>query len=238
MKKRILAFLLFLALLCPGSRALAAATVTGAITTDGTNPVKQSMVYLINTVGLCQYQHYTTTDDNGIYTFSNIDADSYGLGVVPNASVDGQTYAIQTYYDQQNSMCSATVFDVPATGTVTINMLVAIGGKLSGKIKNACGQPVAASVWCSSNNPSSSGYMSGTASADGTYTTSAGQAGTYVCSSYYNGVSYYYNGVTQQAQATPITITVGATVPNIDFTFPTCASTGSNVVVVPLNTCN
>jgi hypothetical protein len=147
-------------------------------------------------------------------------------------------YASQ-YYDHTYDYSSATM--VAATSGVTtpnIDFALAPGGSISGTVTDALGTPIAGAWMAADRNASAGGGGWATSAADGTYVITNLAPGSDVVSASVPGCppasppsspppaggpctpypAWFYNGVCEYLAATPVSVTSGGVVTNINIT--------------------
>jgi len=218
----LLAVILGLTAVLPAARVMAAGTVTGTVTYEGT-PMPGISVYLCQSQGgvddyLCLS---VETGPNGVYTFTSATAgDGNYLYTAPSG------YHPVTFYPHAYWEPDAETFTIVDGASTTRDISLLIGGIISGKV-TVNGKPVhGALVSCNSGQYDDRFRHS---RADGTYQLLPVLPGEYRCHAL---TSYhYYDNKNSWETADKIVVNANQTNTDINFNI----TFGSPVVVVPLS---
>ncbi len=212
-----------------------AGTVSGVVK-DGNGNAISGATIKVYSVGVDGYTYWTaTSDSNGNYSCT-----LYYTGYYTFSAQSGNLYDMKYYYISSEITAKAPRFTKPFlvsdTDTITINPVIdSGGGAISGKVLYSDGTPVI-SQYVSCYSPYSDGSDGNTnTSQDGTFTIGGLIPAThYTCYVYYNGMSHYYDNVTDWSKRTDIVVNANTTTGGIDFTLEK-AKTTKAVVVIPMN---
>ncbi len=168
------------------------------------------------------YQVFSrNTDASGNVSIPGVPAGSYFL-----RTLNSRGY-IDEFWDDRiqvfTTVLNSTPYVVPGPGTYPITWPLASGGRISGRVTDGAGNPIAG-VSVNAFWPTGSSFSGGTTDAGGNYTTGAGlPSGTYFARTS-NGLGYQneiYNdlpaGLLSPTSGTPITVTAPSTTPNVNF---------------------
>ena len=149
------------------------------------------------------------TNEAGEYTITGLDSGEYAVKFSAN------TYVPQ-YYNGKVTAAEATPVSVTAGLTTTgINASLHVGGEITGKVTEASSKKaVAGTVVCATN---SSGGNCGLTNEAGEYTITSLDTGEYTLK--FSAATYvpqYYNGKAEASEATPVSVTAGATTASIN----------------------
>lgn len=164
-----------------------------------------------------------TTSGGGFYELGALPAGNYILRAQPDPAL-GQFY-VTTFYNNQFTPQTATPITIASANRTGININCATGGTIVGTVTALAGgaplQSIDLDVYDALGNRMP---QSAATAADGTYVMGVIPAGTYklrVDPTIAQGYPLtYYNGVYNQADATPITVTAGQATSNINFALP------------------
>ncbi len=189
-------------------------SISGVVSQAATDTPVVGAVVFVNDSQTGAAQGNTSTGADGSYTVSGLATGTYRVHV--NATAQG--YPLR-YYDGASDAESATLVSVVnGIDTSSIDFTLPSGGSISGVVLLASTDtPVAnADVWAVGYD---GGGGNGTrTTADGTYTITGLAPGDYRVQAQGEGlVQEFYNGTTDWDQANAVTVTAGATTPNIDF---------------------
>ncbi len=158
------------------------------------------------------------TGADGMYTISGLAAGDYRVQFMAPMGSD----LINEYYRDTTNYSAATPVTVTAGNTTSdIDAQLATGGKITGRITDGAGNPVAnASVAANPAGAGSAGYGNAITSTEGTYTISGLTAGDYrvqfMAPMGSDLINEYYRDTTNYSAATPVTVTAGNTTSDID----------------------
>ncbi len=217
-----------------------AGSISGNVKDGSTNAVLSGMTVSAcpTTSGNCTL---ATTDGSGNYTMSLPTGSFY-------VSSGGSSGYVTQYYNDVYDQASATPVDVTAGGSQTgINFALLGAGSISGNVKNgSTNLPNMAVKACPT---AGGGCYQAITDASGNYTLPSVLAGSYYVSAGGTGTNYfiqYYNNVSDQASATPVTVTSGNTSASINFLLVkagsisgtvTNSSTGAALPGMTVNAC-
>ena len=173
-----------------------------------------------------------TTAADGTYTITGLGAGSYDVQFTTCYNASSLNYVSQ-YYDGTPSgttsyMNASTVPVTPGQTTLAINATMVLGGSISGTVIDSSSQGIAGI--CVDAFTTTTGEFAGFAmtAADGTYTLTGLESGTYnvqftTCgNSSLDYTSQYYNGtvtgVLSSSNASSVSVTTGQTTPAINAT--------------------
>ncbi|MCI5125156.1 MAG: hypothetical protein D3925_11945 [Candidatus Electrothrix sp. AR5] len=194
-----------------------AGTISGRVT-DGSAGISSAQVYVYDaTVDNYSTAGYAHTDSNGDYTVNNLPIGEYKVEFVPPYD---KNY-LGEWYNNKESFYNATSVAVTAPETTAgINVEVAAGGGISGRITNTDGAGVPCFFEVYDSNQNSAGY--GLTDSNGDYIVTGLPKGYYKVkfnpSIYGDGsyVSEWYNNGTDFNSATAVTVIVSNTTSGID----------------------
>ena len=193
-------------------------SISGSIMeSDGTTPVANAWVWA-DSYDCCSGGNGASTDANGDYTISGLGADDYRVQVNPEP---GQGLISEFYDDTTDWGMAARVSVTASVDTPNINFQLGSGGSVSGTVTADVGGAPVANAWVWAETFNCCGGNGAPTNADGTFLisglapgdyrigvhiddSSAGLAGEYYMDSDWNG-------------ADSVSVTAGATTPNIDF---------------------
>ena len=202
------------------ARLVTGGGITGVVTNSASAPQAGIDVELFDSSGT--QLATTATAYDGSYSFMGLAAGSYKVGF--NLSGDGSF--LSQYYNGASSLTSATGVSVPATGVVSgINAKLVVAGRVTGLVNDSLGHPlsgITVNVYDGAGNVVATSSTGG----DGTYGVNVATAGSYrvgfLPPSGNGGVgsflTQYYSNKATLAGATPVSVTLGATTPNINAT--------------------
>jgi len=161
-----------------------------------------------------------TSNANGEYTLEGLATGEYKIEFYPD---DGTNYLAQ-YYKDKSSFAQATPVSVTAGATTTaIDASMVLGGQISGKTTNASTKAAIGGIEVCAEPTDDELLLSqpcSTSGADGEYTILGLPTGQYkvefnpaVAQNY---LAQFYVGQSTYAEATPVSVTAGATTSTID----------------------
>jgi len=156
------------------------------------------------------------TQANGSYTLTNLNAGSYKIMVYSS----GTSYASQYYQNAIDSSSATPVAVTAGQTTSNIHFSLEFGGKIMGVVKRASdGAPISGlSITAYADSGSFGGYAQ--TEYDGSYTIKGLNTGSYrvdVNGGTTSYISQYYLNAKDSASATPVTVTIGQTIANVNF---------------------
>ena len=163
---------------------------------------------------------FASTGSNGAYSITGLAAGSYTVEFTAACGNSG-SYADQ-WYNNASSQSSATTVVVGAGATATgINAAMVLTGSISGTVTISGGGGLYLTCVTATENGGGAGYGSSLTSPSGAYTIGDLPAGTYTVDFQYCGSSgtyaeQWYNDESSSGAANPVTVTAGATTPNIN----------------------
>ncbi len=196
--------------------------ITGTVETAGGDPIADAEVLAVPESENGEVVE-TLTDADGTYTLDGLESGEYVLAF----SGGDQNFALE-YYDDHAAFEDADPVRVTA-GAVTagIDAALAAGGRITGKVTTASGDPVADAVVDAV--PAGDGaIVEVTTGADGTYDIFGLATGDYAVR--FSGpddsnlATEYYNDKATLESADEVHVTVGATTPNVDAALATGAA--------------
>jgi hypothetical protein len=201
----------------------AGGSVSGVVTSSpGGQPLSGMRVKALDPTTGNAVVNSVNTQYDGSYTLTGLPAGTYKIRV--NAStVDRDNQYVAQYYDNVVQRDLATSVSVTAGQTTTgINFSLPLGGKISGVVRSAANGDPVSSLIVQAYDPSTGSMVAAGATTiyDGSYVLTGLPAGSYAVRVTARGIDYatmYYNGVTDIAFATPVSVTVGNTHGGIDF---------------------
>jgi 5-hydroxyisourate hydrolase-like protein (transthyretin family) len=165
------------------------------------------------------------SDHTGAYTMSNLLPGSYRVEFTDRLSPSRYQPA---FYNDALTLRAATTITLSEGITLSeINAQLGPSARIHGQVTNDAGQPVSntyVTLFVADCTECREGLRTITTDASGFYTFTGVIAGSYhVGFSLWgeNGNTYYYQNATQQADATPIMVTAGATITGIHAQLPT-----------------
>jgi hypothetical protein len=204
--------------------------ISGTVTAEGTGtPLEDVYVVAYTPTVTCYITEWTavasdTTDVNGDYTISGLQTGPYKVKFEPEEYGVSAAY-LGEYYNNKNSLALADQFGVTAGQTTgNINAALTKGGTITGNVTAADGGAALKDVWVDVYN-SSSGYWveDDITDVSGNYTVTGLPAGSYkvefdpstsgVSAAY---ITEYYNDKATYGAADPVSVSLGATVNNIN----------------------
>ena len=158
------------------------------------------------------------TDVNGSYAMLRLPPGVYRL----YANADGTgTYYLSEYYNNAMLWNYATPVQLSSGETEgNIHFVLALGGSISGFVKDAANQPISGITVEVREYSTNQGPGSTQTNADGSYTLKV-PAGSYRVNVNTSGRNYareYYNNKFSYSAASQVSVTTGMNTPNIDFT--------------------
>ena len=194
---------------------------------DGT-PVANADVWA-ETYQCCGGGNGTRTAADGTYTITGLTAGSYRVGV----HIDEQALAGE-FYDNTSAWDKASSVTVTVAQTTTgIDFSLAARGSISGTVvRDSDGTPIAnVDVWAETYVCCSGGSGTRTA-ADGTYTITGLTAGDYRLQVHIEKghlAGEFYNNTSDWDKASKVSVTAGATTPNVNFSLGTGGSISGTI---------
>jgi hypothetical protein len=192
--------------------------IFGTVEDEFGNPIEGAFVFA--DAEPCCYSAFAITDDEGLYAITGLATGAYRVQASATGFAD-------EYWNNTYDFDLATPVDVTAGDFVLdIDFALAAGATISGTVVDQDDNPIAdadlfAGADCS-ETPSSlldcNILAFATTAADGTYTIEDLPPGDYFLQVNADGFdTEFYDNVTTLAQATPVTLTVGATRNDVDF---------------------
>jgi hypothetical protein len=174
----------------------------------------------------------TTTASDGTYVIEALQTGKYILDFTPSC---GTLNALPQYYKGSAAPSTATQVSVTAGKTTSgVSTALAVGGEITGTVKNSGGSPlVSICVYAYLATQLSSSVAYADTGVNGTYTLPGLPSGKYVVEFYACNVSattyanQWYKGQSTESKATQITVTAGKTVSAIDATMTAPPAGGS-----------
>ena len=174
----------------------------------------------------------TTTASDGTYALEALQTGKYILDFTPSC---GTLNALPQYYKGSAAPSTATQVSVTAGKTTSgVSTALAVGGEITGTVKNSGGSPlvsICVYAYLATQLSSSAAYVD--TGVNGTYTLPGLPSGKYVVEFYACNVSattyaaQWYKGQSTESKATQITVTAGKTVSAIDATMTAPPAGGS-----------
>ncbi len=206
----------------PGINAqlLAGGGITGVVTNGASAPQAGIDVELFDSSGTQLAS--TATNYDGSYSFMGLATGSYKIGF----SLAGGDSFLSQYYNGASSLASATAVPVTAGAVVSaINAKLVAVGRVTGLVNDSLGYPlsgITVNIYDGAGNVVAASSTGG----DGTYSVDVTAAGSYRVGFLPppgNGgvgsfLTQYYSGKATLATANPISVTLGATTPNVNAT--------------------
>ncbi len=191
--------------------------ITGRVTNSNGTPIANVSVYVNTSVGPGGPYGSAITGADGTYTISGLASGDYRVQFTAPMGSD----LVNEYYRDTTNYSAATPVTVTAGRTTSaIDAQLATGGRITGRVTDTNGAPIAnASVSASPAGAVSGGFGSAMTGTDGTYTISGLPAGSYQVRFAPMGsdlISEYYRDTTNYSAATPVTVTAGNTTTGID----------------------
>jgi putative ABC transport system substrate-binding protein len=186
-------------------------SISGIVRNEAGNPILGASVQAIRSDCLGLANSAQTAAD-GTYTIPDLASGSYRVEVWASG------YAFEFYNDVNCSSAATPVYVTVLNNTPNINFTLALGGSISGVVKNEAGQSISGS-WVSAYKDDLAcwAYAIYTAS-DGSYTITNLPSSNYTVWANAPGyVTECYNNAYCWDQATPIVVTAPANTPNINF---------------------
>ena len=204
----IISFLMML--MCFAISAMAG-TISGTVT-DGTNGVP-ARVYVYSNTDQYSYIGSGDTDNNGDYTVADLADGDYKV------EFDAYYNYIDKWYNNQDDFNSADTITITASGTTTgINVVLEIGGSISGKMTDANGTGLLGyvEVYTSTDQYPRAGFAY--TDDNGDYTVEGLANGDYKVKFTPDGnyLGQWYNNQGDFSSADIVTVTASGTTANID----------------------
>jgi Cellulase (glycosyl hydrolase family 5)/PKD domain/IPT/TIG domain/Carboxypeptidase regulatory-like domain/Putative Ig domain len=201
--------------------------ITGKVTDANTKAAVSGVEVCASPVG-SGIGGCTTTDANGEYALTKLAADEYRVEFVPE-SASAQKY-LRQYYNSKATYAEANLVSVSAGATTSeINAALHVGGEVSGAVTKAETDAALAGIGvCAFENSGEFFERCTNTNASGEYSVVGLPTGSYIVS--FSSEEYapqYYNGKSEEAEATPVEVAAGSTTPNINAAmFPAAEITG------------
>jgi len=191
---------------------LSSGTISGHVyQSDGITPIEGAEVYADLIDG--GYGMWATTASDGSYTITTLITGQYRV----RAYAEGY---IEEYYDGVYDSSEATPVSVTMPDdTPNIDFTLDVGGTISGHVYQSDGVTPIEGAWVYADLVDD-GYGNGASTAsDGSYTITTLITGQYRVRVYAEGyIEEYYDGVYDDDEATPVSVTMPDDTPDIDFT--------------------
>ena len=212
-------------------------TLSGVVTDAGNSAPLASMTFnILNSSG--NVVDFGTTDASGAYqSQTGLPTGTYFVKVLVNDTYLGQIYNGVPCLELGCLATNGTPISVTnAVNTGGINFALQKGGQIAGKVTDASNSPVA-NVEVDIYDANGTGADFAVTDASGNYVTvQALPAGTYYARTINSGfIDQIYNGITctgtcDVTTGSPITVTLGATTGNINFSLQTGGSISGKIV--------
>jgi protocatechuate 3,4-dioxygenase beta subunit len=184
--------------------------ITGRVTGTTGDPA-MVVLYTKGSSGSYTVQtDYLSADTNGSYAFQGLKSGTYKMKFAKDGYAD-------VWYNGKTDEASATEITVTAPGTTGgIDAVMGVGGKITGRVTDANGTPISG-IGVELIAGADDGVMFIYSDANGNYTFQGLASGRYkVRFARYGYPDVWYNGKTDQASATQITVTSPGTTGGID----------------------
>jgi hypothetical protein len=218
--------------------ALAAGgVIAGRVTEEATgNPIQNIYVYVHDLTGNGVNGEYT--DDNGTYTVMGLLTRTYTVEFdTSNANINyGQSY-VEEWYDNQPDQASANTLSVTAGATMSgIDAALAGGGSITGRVTEEATGNAIYNIYVYVVDLAGNSVTYDHTDDNGTYRLSGLPTGSYKVrfSSSSSGQNYileWYDNQPDQTSANPVSVTAGATTPNINAQL--AVGTGTTTTTTP-----
>jgi len=190
--------------------------ITGTVTEEGDGPIADLLVYA-DDYDTDQGMGEGNTDPTGVYTITGLPSGNYRVGTCSDCT--GLDYANE-YYDNVLDRHMATQVEVVAPQTTGgIDFVLSQGGAISGWVKDEDGNPITTAD-INAGPATGEPWGSGTREIDstGAYTITGLLPGSYKVEARAEGYDWeFYNNQTDWMLADEVTVTAGATHPDINF---------------------
>ena len=205
-------------------------SISGTVVRDSDGTPVANVDVWADTYQCCGGGNGTRTAADGTYTITGLQGGNYRVGVhISEGGMAGEFYNDTTAWDQASSV-SVTVGQT----TTGINFSLAAGGSISGTVvRDSDGTPIAnVDVWAETYECCGGGSGTRTG-ADGTYTITGLTAGDYRVQVHIERGSLageFYDDTPDWDKASEVTVTAGATTPNINFSLGAGGSISGTVL--------
>jgi PKD repeat protein/lysophospholipase L1-like esterase len=195
------------------------AEITGKVTDASTKASLRGIEVCATAASANSSINCTTTDQAGDYMLSRLPAAEYRIEFFPTF-ISSQNYLLQYYNDKATSAEADLVSVTPGNTTSEINAALHPGGQLAGTVTDAatkagvegiqvCAFESSGEFFDRCTETNSSGEYDVIGLPSGSYTVSfSSSLGEYA--------SQYYNGKSQQLEATPVAVAAGSTTASIN----------------------
>ena len=195
-----------------------AGAISGTVQSDGTDLA--GICVSAQATGSSGGSGFATTGSDGTYSITGLPADDYEVEFSTGCGNSGN-YETQ-WYDNVSSESSATPVSVTAGSTTSgINDDLAVAGAISGTVQSD-GTDLAGICVSAQATGSSGGSGFATTGSDGTYSITGLPADDYEvefstgCGNSGNYETQWYDNVSSESSATPVSVTAGSTTSGID----------------------
>jgi len=208
----------FLAFSSAHASAAGTGSISGTVTDSMGGPLKNVCVYGHASNGN-YFDYFDITDSNGDYTVDGMETDNYRIEFQHCRPYDNNV--LTEFYDDVKTLAQATPIAVTDGSDVPgIDAQMATGGSISGKVTDPNGAPLyAMCVELFGSDGTQLGYPRIT-DRDGTYAITGLVTGDYRLKFseclFHTRTTVFHSNKETLAQATPISVTQGTEVPNID----------------------
>ncbi|WP_162256304.1 carboxypeptidase regulatory-like domain-containing protein [Arthrobacter sp. Soil736] len=223
----VLSALVLLGLTPANAADLSDASISGKVTAPAGVDLAATQVYAYAADGH-SYTGYGQLNGDGSYTVTGLPAGSYKVQFTGSNSG-----ALDQWYSGSTSFDSATPVTLSAGQSLTgVDVVLVKGASISGKVTVPAGADVTGVgvMALATESPWQNGY--GQVNADGTYTLRGRPAGSYRVQFSGNNsgaASQWYGGAATSSAATPVTLTAGQDLANINATLVRGASISGTV---------
>lgn len=212
----------------PTGSSFISGRVTAADTSTGLAGIS---VTVYNSAGFST--GFATTDATGSYaTFASLDAGNYRVKFSPSFATGDAANYLGEFYNDKPTLATADLVTVDGTTpALNINVSLARGGAVSGRITNSGGNGVD-QINVELTDACGTAVKGATSTSDGTYTIGGLLSGTYylrtASTTTYAAASYRLPGSPNSAD--PITVVVPNTTPNINVALVNAGQISGRVV--------
>jgi hypothetical protein len=198
----------------------AGGSISGVVTSTTAVPLPGMRVTASDWTSKNSMAGSATTQYDGSYKFTGLPAGTYIIKVTMQLQDPNNQYVAQYYNNTARGDLATSVSVTTGATTENINFSLPLGGKISGMVRSAANNDPIPALQVRAYDTSGNVFAAICLTTyDGSYVLTGLPAGSYVVQVRGTGSSFasrYYNGVTDIAFATPVSVSVGNTTPGIN----------------------